>query len=212
MPGPNQIAYIASQAALAKQLDPTRPVGQAVAVNPPAGCQAPAYAPLDILGLNDYFGWYTGPGGGIADRDSLSSHLDSMHACMPHKVLAVTEFGAEANRSGPVEEKGTYAFQSDFVRFHLGVYNSKRWLAGAIYFTLQEFRVQPAWNGGDPLPDPPVHQKGLISFTGLKKPAYYLVRQIFHASAQRDARDGGWRPAGGAGWSAQRLHAGSRPP
>ena len=33
-PGPNQIAYIDAQAALAKQLDPTRPVGQAVAVNP----------------------------------------------------------------------------------------------------------------------------------------------------------------------------------
>ncbi len=61
----------------------------------------------------------------------------------------------------------------------------------AIYFTLQEFRVQPAWDGGEPLPDPPVHQKGLISFTGFKQPAYYVVREIFHATAQHDARDGG---------------------
>ena len=189
-PGPNQIAYIDAQAALAKQLDPTRPVGQAVAVNPTAGCQAPAYAPLDVLGLNDYFGWYTGAQGSIADRDLLSGFLDSMHVCYRRKALAITEFGAEANRPGPVEEKGTYAFQADFVRFHLGVYLSKPWLAGAIYFTLQEFRVAPGWDGGDPLPDPPIHQKGLISFAGFKKPAYYVVRQMFRATAQHDARDG----------------------
>ena len=34
----------------------------------------------------------------------------------------VTEFGAEANRDGPVEEKGTWAFQQDFVNFHLATY------------------------------------------------------------------------------------------
>ena len=34
----------------------------------------------------------------------------------------VTEFGAEANRDGPVEEKGTWAFQQDFVNYHLGVF------------------------------------------------------------------------------------------
>ena len=40
----------------------------------------------------------------------------------------MTEFGAEANRDGPVEEKGTYAFQQDFVNYHLGVYATKPWL------------------------------------------------------------------------------------
>ena len=37
----------------------------------------------------------------------------------------VTEFGAEANRDGPVEEKGTWAFQQDFVNYHLGVYRDQ---------------------------------------------------------------------------------------
>ena len=41
----------------------------------------------------------------------------------------VTEFGAEANRDGPAEEKGTYAFQQDFVNYHLGVFATKPWLA-----------------------------------------------------------------------------------
>ena len=71
--------------------------------------------------MNDYFGWYTGFGGNIADRDQLSTFLDDLRRCYPRKAIAVTEYGAEANRDGPLEEKGTYAFQDDFVRFHLGV-------------------------------------------------------------------------------------------
>ena len=34
----------------------------------------------------------------------------------------VADVGAEANRDGPVEEKGTWAFQQEFVNFHLGVF------------------------------------------------------------------------------------------
>ena len=51
----------------------------------------------------------------------------------------VTEFGAEANRDGPVEEKGTWAFQQDFVNYHLGIYAQKPWLSGAVYWALNEF-------------------------------------------------------------------------
>ena len=54
----------------------------------------------------------------------------------------MTEYGAEANRDGPLEEKGTYQFQDDFVRFHLGVFASKPWLTGSVYWALQEFRVR----------------------------------------------------------------------
>jgi len=177
-PGPVQSFYIARAARAAKRLDPTRPVGYAVAGYPDAGCQ-PEYGPLDILGINDYFGWYPGPNGQIADRELLGEYLDSVHACYPTKAVLVTEFGAEANRSGPVEEKGTYEFQSDFVNYHLGVYATRPWLAGAIYWALEEFRVRPGWEGGNPRPSPPIHQKGLIAFDGKRKPAFGEVQRLF---------------------------------
>ena len=182
-PGPVQSFYIARAVHTAKTLDPTRPVGYAVAGYPAAGCQA-AYAPLDVLGINEYFGWYPGPNGQIADRDLLSQYLDSVHACYPKKAVAVTEFGAEANRNGPVEERGTYEFQSDFVNFHLGVYATKPWLVGAIYWALEEFRVRPNWDGGNPRPQSPIHQKGLISFAGLRKPAFAEVQRLYKATNQ----------------------------
>ena len=169
--GRNQASYIRAAAALAKQLDPTRPVALAFAGHPETPCQT-AYAPIELLGMNDYFGWYTGFGGNIADRDQLPSFLDALRRCYPHKALAVTEYGAEANRDGPVEEKGTYAFQDDFVRFHLGVFASKPWLTGSVYWALQEFRVRPFWGGGNPWGQPPLHQKGLVRLDWTKKPAF----------------------------------------
>ncbi len=182
-PGPVQSFYIARAVRSAKRLDPTRPVGYAVAGYPAAGCQA-GYGPLDVLGINEYFGWYPGPNGQIADRELLGQYLDSVHACYPKKAVLVTEFGAEANRNGPVEEKGTYEFQSDFVNYHLGVYATRPWLAGAIYWALEEFRVRPGWEGGNPRPMSPIHQKGLITFNGQRKPAFGEVQRLFRGVDQ----------------------------
>jgi beta-glucuronidase len=186
-PDAAQGAYISRAVTAAHALDPTRPVGLAVAAYPSVGCQARYYAPLDVLGLNDYFGWYPGPVGDLKDRKGLSRYLDAMRACYRGKALVVSEFGAEANRPGPASERGSYAFQQDFVKFHLNVFASKPWLAGAIYWALQEFRVRPGWGGGNPRPTPPLHTKGLISFTGALKPAYYDVQRIFRATTQLGA-------------------------
>jgi beta-glucuronidase len=182
-PGPVQGYYISRAVKTAKALDPTRPVGLAVAGYPAAGCQT-EYAPIDVLGVNEYFGWYPGPNGQIADRDLMSGYLDSVRACYPKKAIMVTETGAEANRDGPVEEKGTYAFQQDFINFHFGVYASKPWLSGAVWWAIQEFRVRPNWDGGNPRPSPPIHQKGVIAFDGAKKPGFFDLQRIFKATKQ----------------------------
>src|SRR3712207_8413490 len=54
------------------------------------------------------------------------------------RSIMVTEVGAEATRSGPFEERGTYEYQSDFLQYHFEVYATKPWLSGAITM-LQEF-------------------------------------------------------------------------
>ncbi len=42
---------------------------------PGVACQA-AYAPLDVIGFNDYFGWFDAGGGATDDRDELGPFLD----------------------------------------------------------------------------------------------------------------------------------------
>jgi beta-glucuronidase len=175
--------YIRSAARVAKALDPSRPVGMAIEGHPLAACRA-GYGPLNVLGLNDYFGWYDGE---VADINALSPYLDRMRTCHPTKALLVTEFGAEANRSGSPEEKGTYEFQQSFLRFHLDVFAAKPWLSGAVYFPLREFLVRPGWDGGNPLPNPPFHQKAVLSYDGVPKPAYFDLQAAYRTTPQYPA-------------------------
>ena len=179
-----QADYIRNAVRRAKELDPSRPVGIAVASYPTVGCQK-AYRPLDVIGINEYFGWYPGPTGVAFDRENLSAYLDRVRACYRRQAVMVTEFGAEANRDGPEEEKGTYAFQKDFVNYHLRVLGEKAWLSGALYWALNEFRVRPGWEGGNPRPTPPLHQKGLLRYGDFaRKPAWEDLRRIYTATRQ----------------------------
>jgi beta-glucuronidase len=183
-PGTAQTNYIRDAERLAERLDPSRPVGLAVAGYPSAGCQR-AYRPLNVIGINEYFGWYPGPSGSLFDRTKLSAYLDRVRSCYRSKAVVITEFGAEANRDGPVEEKGTWAFQQDFINFHLGVYAQKPWLSGAVYWALNEFKVRPGWEGGNPRPNPPVHQKGVLTYGDFnRKPAWEDLRRNYTGTRQ----------------------------
>ncbi len=183
-PGPVQTSYINAAVKFAKQMDPTRPVALAVAAYPSSLCQAPEYKALDVIGLNDYFGWYPGPSGQIFDRTKLSGYLDAVRSCYPDKAIVVSEFGAEANRDGPAEEKGTWAFQQEWINYQLGVIATKPWLSGAIYWALNEFWVRPNWDGGNPRPASPIHQKGLITYDDVRKPAWADVQRSFTTTQQ----------------------------
>jgi beta-glucuronidase len=185
-----EASYIAGAAALARKLDPTRPVAMAVSDWPGVACQS-AYAPVDVIGFNDYFGWFDAGGGATDDRDALSPFLDSFRACYPTKALFVSEFGFDANRSGPIEERGTYQFQSDSVAFHLGVFATKPWLSGAIYFALQDYVAYPGYAGGDPWPYSPINQKGLVDLYGNFKPAFAVVQAIYKQTVQIAPAPGG---------------------
>jgi beta-glucuronidase len=180
---PAQSAYIAAAVRVAHALDPTRPVGLAYQGFPSIGCQ-PGYAPLQVLGINDYFGWYPGPSGQIADVSVLADYLAEEHACYGKQAILVSEFGAEANRSGPIDERGTYEFQSWFVSTQLAEFAAIPWLSGAIYWALQDFLVRPGWSGGNPYPSPPVFHKGLLDFSGAAKPAWTVVQQAYQSTSQ----------------------------
>jgi beta-glucuronidase len=182
-PGMIEERYFADQARLVHRLDPTRPVAMAVAGYTSIGCQH--YKPIQLLGINSYYGWYQGKDGELADREGLSAGLDYLHRCYPNQALAVTEFGAEANRHGPVDEKGTYEFQADLYDYHLGVYATKPWLAGALG-TLMTFKCRPKWDGGNPRPTPPFvfHDKGVFDWFGRPKPAAAVLTRWYHDTKQ----------------------------
>jgi Glycosyl hydrolases family 2, TIM barrel domain/Glycosyl hydrolases family 2, sugar binding domain/Glycosyl hydrolases family 2 len=180
---PAEAAYIAAAAAEVHELDPTRPPAMAVSDWPGVGCQA-AYAPLRVIGINEYFGWFDAGGGTTDDRDDLGPFLNSVRACYPHQALIVSEFGFDGDREGPIEVRGTYAFQDDSIEYHLGVFATRPWLSGAIYFNLQDFASRPGYDGGNPVGTPPFVTNGLLGVDGTPKPAFSIVAALFHATSQ----------------------------
>ena len=110
--------------------------------------------------------------------------LDAARECYPTKALMITEYGAEASAAGQPEDRGTWPFANELIKFHLDVYATKPWLSGSLYWALQEFWVRPGWEGGNPFAAPPLHQKGLVSFAGAKKPIFAPVARAFKAVKQ----------------------------
>ena len=178
--GPGQTATLAAMAAAARDGDPDRPVAADILGHPGVPAQE-AYRVLDLLGVNAYFGWYPGPGGSTADQRALGPYLDTLRQTYPDHAIVLTEFGAEANREGPADEKGTYAFQAAYVRRHLDIAGKRPWLGGAIAWVLRDFRVRPGWSGGNPQPSAPVNAKGLVDDAGREKPAFGEMARAFSA-------------------------------
>ena len=176
--GTGQQRYIREAASLLRRIDPTRLRALDYAGYPSA-LPSSTYHVLDALGVNCYFGWYPGPGGQIDDRAELGPFLDQVHRYYPTTALFVTEFGAEANRDGPFDEKGTSSFQRQLIEDHLAVYDSKPFVNGALIWALRDFRVRPQWDGGNPKPQYPLNQKGLDDPFGKPKPAFFAAQRMF---------------------------------
>jgi beta-glucuronidase len=180
-PGAAERDYFAKAIRLVHRLDPTRLAGVDLAGYPTMP-HSDDYARFDAIGLNSYFGWYQGPSGSLDDRNSLRPFLRLMRRYYPRSALFITEFGAEANREGPMDEKGTFAFQQDLLGFHLDAYDSIPYVNGAIVWILKDFRTQPGWEGGNPKPSPPVNKKGLVDEYGTRKPAFFDLAERFRAT------------------------------
>lgn len=172
--GAREASYVRDAKALVRQLDPTRLVGIDKAISPASDIN-PAYRELDVLGVTEYLGWYGGSTAGLRPA------LDSLRARLPGVGLFVTEFGAEANRGGAATQKGTFAFQREYLDQQLGVMEGTPYLNGAMVWLLRDFVVRPGWSGGNPRPDPPFHRKGLFTERGAPKPALDVARERFGA-------------------------------
>jgi hypothetical protein len=183
---PGFVSYVRDASHAIRELDDTHLVGFDRQSRIGEPLTTPAHQYIDVLGVNDYFGWYRSvidnrpdlPASTTAD---LSGFLDQIHEANPDLPLVITEFGAEASRSGPVEQKGTYEFQRKFVLDHLAIHSSKRFVNGSIHWALRDFRVHQTWQGGAPdgYATPPWHNKSLIEENNHRKPAFLAVARLF---------------------------------
>jgi beta-glucuronidase len=183
--GPGQSTFILDAIQLIKRLDDTRLVAMDRHMRLGEPPYYPALTRLDALGLNDYFGWYKASAAGLPEStsDELLPHLDGVHQQLPGLPIFITEFGAEASRDGPETDKGTYDFQRKWMTDHAALHGARPYINGSIAWALKDFRVHPAWGGGNPVPNPPWNNKGLIHEQGSPKPAFWELRARFRRTA-----------------------------
>jgi beta-glucuronidase len=177
--------YLLEAQAQARDIDPTLPISVDIKGRPGYAEQF-TYHSFDMLGVNQYFGWYKW----VADFSLLEPYLYELRDLYPGKAIMMTEWGAEGRpelANAPLDLKGGYPFQTFHAQRTIDVIDRSPVLSGAIYWTLREFEINPGWEGGAGRRAPEFepntrHQKGLITYEGQPKPAYYLLRDRFRAT------------------------------
>ena len=112
--------YLVRAQEIARDTDPTLPISVDINGRPYHPEQF-TYHKFDMLGINQYFGWYRW----VENFDDLPLYLQEMRDLYPDLALVMTEFGAEARperANDPVSVKGSYAFQT----FHLEPHARRR--------------------------------------------------------------------------------------
>jgi hypothetical protein len=179
---PSTKLFLTQAAQWARQIDPTIPIAVDIKSRFGLGEQF-TYERFDIIGINQYFGWYHW----TPNFDELEPYLRDMRDNYPRQALVMTEFGAEGLpelADAPPDKMGGYAFQAFHAGRTIDVVDRLPFMSGAIYWTLREFEIFPGWTGGAPRRTPngqpnTRHLKGLLTYDGQPKPAWYVVRDHF---------------------------------
>jgi hypothetical protein len=182
---PGTRRFLLAAQAQARDLDPTLPIS--VDIKGRLGfAEQFTYHPFDLIGLNQYFGWYRW----VEDFSLLEPYIRELRDLYPGKAIVMSEWGAEGRpelADAPPDLKGGYPFQTFHAARTLDVIDRSPALSGAIYWTLREFEIYPGWQGGAgrraPQYEPNTrHHKGLITYEGVRKPAFELLRERFRAT------------------------------
>jgi beta-glucuronidase len=169
---PARTQFIETLAGRARGLDPTRLITAALLVRSQGNTKIvddPLGQALDVIGINEYIGWYEGHPG-TADITQWQIAYQ--------KPLIISEFGAgaKAGLHGGENQRWTEEYQANVYRHQLPMLNQIPNLRGMSPWVLMDFRspnrplvgIQDEFN-----------RKGLISEQGQKKMAFHVLQQAY---------------------------------
>lgn len=169
---PARTQFISTLAAHARSLDSSRLITAALLVHGDLKTKViddPLGKALDVIGFNEYIGWYEGH---PADADTTEWKVSY------DKPLIVSEFGgdAKAGLHGNENERWTEEYQASIYRHQLGMLNKIPQLRGMSPWVLMDFR-----SPNRPLPgiQDEFNRKGLISPDGQKKQAFTILQNAY---------------------------------
>ena len=165
-----RLSFLKNLVSLARELDPTRLLSAAMErhyINATTQMiDDPLGEFLDVLGCNEYVGWYDGLPVKAARIEWRSKY---------QKPLIMSEFGGDAlyGHHGDALTRWTEEYQESIYQHQIGMLKKIPFLRGTAPWILMDFRsprrplpkIQDYWN-----------RKGLVSNKGEKKKAFYVLR------------------------------------
>jgi beta-glucuronidase len=134
-----------------------------------------AFEVADVVGVNEYFGWYYGK------VEDAAPYLQSLARKYPHKPLLVTETGADAVRGqhtgenpprrGYSEEHQAWLLQTQWQQMRL-----ISTFAGLSVWVLKDF-LCPEYREDNPVPF--YNLKGLLDRDSQPKLAYHEIKKLY---------------------------------
>ena len=173
----DRLAFMRQLATLAKQADPSRLVGAACLINREKFCIEDRLTDhIDVIGINEYFGWYEPDFSGL---DRL------LHSSSPDKPVIISETGADAQAGhrGTVSELFTEDCQAEIYRQQISRIEQAPYVCGMTPWLLYDFRSerrQTVFNQG-------FNRKGLMAQDKqTRKMAFAVLAEFYHRKqAQR---------------------------
>lgn len=164
--------FITTEAELARKLDPTRLITAALLVRAEGTTKIvddPLGKALDVIGTNEYIGWY--------EQKPETADITQWRITY-QKPMIMSELGgdAKAGLHGGPNDRWTEEYQANIYRHQLGMLNRIPQLRGMSPWILMDFRspnrplagIQDGFN-----------RKGLISDQGQKKQAFYVLQKAY---------------------------------
>jgi beta-glucuronidase len=164
--------FITTEAELARKLDPTRLITAALLVRAEGTTKIvddPLGKALDVIGTNEYIGWY--------EQKPETADVTEWRIAY-QKPMIMSELGgdAKAGLHGGPNDRWTEEYQANIYRHQLGMLNKIPQLRGMSPWILMDFRspnrplagIQDGFN-----------RKGLISDQGEKKQAFYVLQKAY---------------------------------
>jgi beta-glucuronidase len=181
---PERLIFIKQLVSDAREFDSTRLITSALnhvedAAPDVRTIADPLVNELDVVGVNEYLGWYVGR---PQDADKMQWKADF------NKPLIVSEFGggALAGRHGDADERWTEEYQQYLYEHQLAMVQKMPNFAGLTPWVLMDFRSPVRMLPG--IQD--YHnRKGVISNRGQKKLAFYTLQKFYRErAAEADSR------------------------
>ena len=178
----NEISIAGTASGLISGISELNNIAHCLDSTRPTACAQVTFCPIssklneitDILGYNQYFGWY------VQTVDGIDKWLDDFHEKKPNIKLCISEYGAEGittlHSAQPVQGDYSEEYQAYYHEHYIKALTEREWLWGSYVWNMFDFGSAKRNEGGVR----GRNNKGLVTIDRkIKKDSFYVYKAFW---------------------------------